>query len=753
MQRKILSLLVSIGMLFSMFPMGARAAKDDASDVKVLKDPQEAVKAIHQKKASVRSKASKMTEAQKQEEIERRIVFKNDKVPKDNYGAREIFYYETGGYFIIEYDTAKDAKKAVKKLAKDYPKAVVFQDRMVKLEEVAKSKKIHSKVTTKTKKRGQLRDNPKGPSPTPFDGWDAVGLKKLKEDAKDWKGEVKVAVIDSGINKKHPWFKNRLDTDNSINFAIDFDDEKAYDDPVGAASGGHGTHVSGIIVKGTPNQVKIMAVRVFDIAGSSSIMTITMGVDYAREQNADVLNMSLGHASPTQKEKDWMNASFTKSLAKGAVVCVASGNEYTDTIHSFPASSGQTIAIGSMQPHKDAHGMPDGKYEKSDFSNNGKLLDFVAPGRSIESAHIINAQGFPEDYEYTCIMDGTSMATPFMASEAAMVKLKHPDYNQWDVYAIFRDYAKDIAPEGKDDDTGYGYVDFHDYAKDDENFNGKKRYQSISADTDFIRSMDDVGESIKLNAKITRGDGKLTFTSKDPGRIKIEGDHMVIKGAGNCDIVAKASETDKYKETERHIKVQVTKGEQEIKLEKTKFEKRLGDKPFYLKGKITKGDGKMSFVSNENNVIDVEPDGKVTIKGKGTTSVFALASNTKNYNRYTSGAIKITVSDKKVVPKIIVKTALPGNIKRFNIRALKNKRVQLKWKKVKGANGYQIAYSLKKSRFKKLKTVGNIGKTVIRSKKLRKAKRYYFVIRAYKKVNGKIVYGKYSAIKKVKIRK
>lgn len=82
-----------------------------------------------------------MTEAQKKEEIERRIVFKNDKAPKDNYGAREIFYYETGGYFIIEYDTAKNAKKAVKKLTKDYPKAVVFQDRMVKLENVAKSKK------------------------------------------------------------------------------------------------------------------------------------------------------------------------------------------------------------------------------------------------------------------------------------------------------------------------------------------------------------------------------------------------------------------------------------------------------------------------------------------------------------------------------------------------------------------------------------------------------------------------------------
>lgn len=316
MQRKILSLLVSIGMLFSMFPMGARAAKDDASDVKVLKDPQEAVKAIHQKKASVRSKASKMTEAQKKEEIERRIVFKNDKAPKDNYGAREIFYYETGGYFIIEYDTAKDAKKAVKKLTKDYPKAVVFQDRMVKLEDVAKSKKINSKITTKTKKRGQLRDEPQGPPPTPFDGWDAIGLTKLKEDAKDWSGEVTVAVIDSGINKKHPLFKDRLNRANSINFAIDSEDKTAYDDPPKAASGGHGTHVAGIIVKGTPKQVKVMAVRVFDLMGSSSIMTITLGVDYAREKKAPVLNMSLGHASPTQKEKDWMNDSFKKSLAE-----------------------------------------------------------------------------------------------------------------------------------------------------------------------------------------------------------------------------------------------------------------------------------------------------------------------------------------------------------------------------------------------------------------------------------------------------
>lgn len=696
-----------------------------------------------------------MTEAQKKEEIERRIVFKNDKAPKDNYGAREIFYYETGGYFIIEYDTAKNAKKAVKKLTKDYPKAVVFQDRMVKLENVAKSKKINSKITTKTKKRGQLRDEPQGPPPTPFDGWDAIGLTKLKEDAKDWSGEVTVAVIDSGINKKRPLFKDRLDRANSINFAIDSEDKTAYDDPPKAASGGHGTHVAGIIVKGTPKQVKVMAVRVFDLMGSSSIMTITLGVDYAREKKAPVLNMSLGHASPTQKEKDWMNDSFKKSLAEGAVICVASGNEYTDTIHSFPASSGLTMAIGSMEPHKGEDGKPDGTYVKSDFSNNGKLLDFVAPGRNIDSAHVINVEGLPEDYNYTCIMSGTSMATPYVAAEAAMVKMKHPEYNQWDVYATFQDYAKDIAPEGKDIDTGYGYIDFHDYANDD-NFHGK-RYQGISTDSDFIKSMDDVNKSIKLNTKITKGDGELSFKSSDPNKLQINGNEMTIKGAGECEVIATVSETAKYKKTERHIKVYVRKGTQEIKLAQNDVKKAIGDKPFYVKAKLVKGDGKMKFVANENDVLDVTEKGKVTIKGKGQTEIFAIAESTKNYNRCVSEVIKVTVSAKKAVAKTTKKAAprqiVLDKIRNFIAKALKYRKVKLKWKAVKGATGYQIAYSTKKKNFKIIKTVSKAGKTVLKSRKLKRSKTYYFAVRAYTKAKGKYIYGKYSVIKKVRIRR
>ncbi len=45
-----------------------------------------------------------------------------------------------------------------------------------------------------------------------------------------------------------------------------------------------------------------------------------------------------------------------------------------------------------------------------------------------------------------------------MAAAAAYVKMKHPDYNQRDVYAAFKDNAVDLGESGKDTEFGYGYV-------------------------------------------------------------------------------------------------------------------------------------------------------------------------------------------------------------------------------------------------------------------------------------------------------
>ncbi len=96
----------------------------------------------------------------------------------------------------------------------------------------------------------------------------------------------------------------------------------------------------------------------------------------------------------------------------------------------------------------------------------------------------------------------------------------------------------------------------------------------------------------------------------------------------------------------------------------------------------------------------------------------------------------------------------PAKVKITKIQNKKKCSVVLKWKKVKGAAGYEVVMSQKKTKgYKKIGTIKK-GKTVtFTKKKLKKGKKYYFKVRAYAKAKGKKVYGEYSAPKSVKIKK
>lgn len=70
---------------------------------------------------------------------------------------------------------------------------------------------------------------------------------------------------------------------------------------------------------------------------------------------------------------------------------------------------------------------------------------------------------------------------------------------------------------------------------------------------------------------------------------------------------------------------------------------------------------------------------------------------------------------------------------------------------VSDADGYQIRYSTNK-KFKKAVKLVKTKSTRKTIKKLKRRKKYYVQIRAYKKVQGKTVYGKWSAKKSAKIK-
>lgn len=86
-----------------------------------------------------------------------------------------------------------------------------------------------------------------------------------------------------------------------------------------------------------------------------------------------------------------------------------------------------------------------------------------------------------------------------------------------------------------------------------------------------------------------------------------------------------------------------------------------------------------------------------------------------------------------------------------SMKNTKGKKIILKWKKVAGAKGYQLQYATSK-KFKAKKTKSTT-KTKYTVKKLKKKKTYYMRVRAYTISNGKKVYGKWSSVKKVKIKK
>ena len=85
------------------------------------------------------------------------------------------------------------------------------------------------------------------------------------------------------------------------------------------------------------------------------------------------------------------------------------------------------------------------------------------------------------------------------------------------------------------------------------------------------------------------------------------------------------------------------------------------------------------------------------------------------------------------------------------VKNIKGRKLTAKWKKASNADGYQIQYAPNK-KFKKAKSK-TVKSTSVTIKKLKKKKTYFVRVRAYKVVDGKKVYGKWSSIKKVKIKK
>ncbi len=161
--------------------------------------------------------------------------------------------------------------------------------------------------------------------------------------------------------------------------------------------------------------------------------------------------------------------------------------------------------------------------------------------------------------------------------------------------------------------------------------------------------------------------------------------------------------------------------------------------------------------SSDSSVISVAADGTCKAKGVGYAYITVQIKYMRAYtysgvtevSPCTSSSMQVfSVSKKKEPAKPA--TTKPAATK---ITSLKNakKAFTVKWKKVSKVKGYQVQYSTS-SKMKKpvTKTYNSVNTTKATFKKLKSKKYYYVRDRTYKKVNGKKVYSKWTAIKKIK---
>lgn len=247
---------------------------------------------------------------------------------------------------------------------------------------------------------------------------------------------IRVAVVDSWIDKSHPQLKTRLykNTREIPGNGIDDDGNGYVDDYEGydfspereltERKAQHGSHVSGIILadpledgaKGMAPEAELIAAPFMMDSGSGSLADAILALQYSADQGARIINNSWGSCGKV----DILENVFQEISNKGVLVVTAAGNESVDvdTVPVFPSSYNLPTQLNIAATDPSGY--------MTYWSNRGfKKVHFAAPGDAILST-VPNGVGY---------LSGTSMAAPVVSGAAALLWSAYPSASVFDIRA------------------------------------------------------------------------------------------------------------------------------------------------------------------------------------------------------------------------------------------------------------------------------------------------------------------------------
>jgi subtilisin family serine protease len=259
---------------------------------------------------------------------------------------------------------------------------------------------------------------------------------------------VVVAVIDSGIDLGHPEFEGRVSkTGVNIIDPLKFPQDDH----------GHGTHCAGIIgaaadngegVAGVAPGVTFVPVKIFNSRGQGGASGVAKGIVNAMTFGPKVMSMSIGiyQWSPVLEE------ALQYALDRDCVLVASAGNQNKENDPQYaphlPSTYPGVIEVASSN----------GDNVRSKYSNFGKTVSVIAPGETILSTWPRAGLGPTAPKGYTTA-SGTSMAAPFVAGVAALIRGEHPSLKRDEVRRRIEAGARDLGEPGFDPYHGHGLID------------------------------------------------------------------------------------------------------------------------------------------------------------------------------------------------------------------------------------------------------------------------------------------------------
>jgi subtilisin family serine protease len=273
---------------------------------------------------------------------------------------------------------------------------------------------------------------------------------------------VTVAVIDSGLDYRHPGFKPaNLWVNSDPGFDLSYpDDVMGWNYILGHNNPwddiGHGTFVAGLILAVNP-RVRIMPIKVMDGFGGGLNSDIGAAVIYAVERGARVINLSVG----TKGLSKLHQAVVDYARSRGVVLVAAAGNEGESIDAYSPGGIKGVLSVAALDQND----------KKPGFGNWGQNVALAAPGvdivswRARNSDFVLIASG-GKDYKagdaivpadrWLYRASGTSFSAPFVAGAAALLFSLNPNLTGRQVERMLVESADDVETPGWDQITGAG---------------------------------------------------------------------------------------------------------------------------------------------------------------------------------------------------------------------------------------------------------------------------------------------------------